>query len=216
MGGGGRRAGGEGGGREGGGSCIEEGQPRRLLWKRLVPNTNSLQRFLFSAPPLTPPLTPHHTPAHKKPSLFPRLPAPRSDNMSIVGVTIDYGPFGFLDTHDPDHVCNGSDDGARYTYQLSAYMGGLGVGWLGSGAVWLPAVGVCWWVLGGIQGPPPPTMTARTPRPRCTCLPFSACECTWLSSSLCAATTTATATPSGPSPSFAAGTAPSWLKQSHG
>eukprot|EP00197_Chlamydomonas_leiostraca_P006379 CAMPEP_0202866778 /NCGR_PEP_ID=MMETSP1391-20130828/8355_1 /ASSEMBLY_ACC=CAM_ASM_000867 /TAXON_ID=1034604 /ORGANISM="Chlamydomonas leiostraca, Strain SAG 11-49" /LENGTH=630 /DNA_ID=CAMNT_0049546761 /DNA_START=152 /DNA_END=2041 /DNA_ORIENTATION=+ len=40
-----------------------------------------------------------------------------TDNMSIIGVTIDYGPFGFLDAYDPNHVCNGSDDGGRYTYK---------------------------------------------------------------------------------------------------
>ena len=28
--------------------------------------------------------------------------------MSIVGVTIDYGPYGFLDRYDPGHICNGS------------------------------------------------------------------------------------------------------------
>lgn len=31
-----------------------------------------------------------------------------TDNMSIVGVTIDYGPFGFLDRYDPGHICNKS------------------------------------------------------------------------------------------------------------
>nr|XP_040132353.1 protein adenylyltransferase SelO, mitochondrial [Ictidomys tridecemlineatus] len=39
-----------------------------------------------------------------------------TDNMSIVGLTIDYGPFGFLDRYDPDHVCNASDDAGRYSY----------------------------------------------------------------------------------------------------
>ncbi|KAM6216520.1 protein adenylyltransferase SelO, mitochondrial [Rhynchocyon petersi] len=39
-----------------------------------------------------------------------------TDNMSIVGLTIDYGPFGFLDRYDPDHVCNASDSGGRYSY----------------------------------------------------------------------------------------------------
>ncbi|XP_012412039.1 protein adenylyltransferase SelO, mitochondrial [Trichechus manatus latirostris] len=39
-----------------------------------------------------------------------------TDNMSIVGLTIDYGPFGFLDRYDPDHVCNASDSGGRYAY----------------------------------------------------------------------------------------------------
>ena len=31
-----------------------------------------------------------------------------TDNMSIMGLTIDYGPFGFMDRYDPDHICNGS------------------------------------------------------------------------------------------------------------
>ncbi|GFR27508.1 protein adenylyltransferase SelO-1, mitochondrial [Trichonephila clavata] len=31
-----------------------------------------------------------------------------TDNMSILGLTIDYGPFGFLDIYDPNHVCNAS------------------------------------------------------------------------------------------------------------
>ncbi|XP_071941976.1 protein adenylyltransferase SelO, mitochondrial-like [Antedon mediterranea] len=39
-----------------------------------------------------------------------------TDNMSIVGLTIDYGPFGFMDRFDPDFICNASDDGGRYTY----------------------------------------------------------------------------------------------------
>ncbi len=41
-----------------------------------------------------------------------------TDNMSILGLTIDYGPFGFLDTFDPDHVCNHSDEAGRYRYAL--------------------------------------------------------------------------------------------------
>ena len=28
--------------------------------------------------------------------------------MSIVGVTIDYGPFGFMEYFDADHICNSS------------------------------------------------------------------------------------------------------------
>jgi uncharacterized protein YdiU (UPF0061 family) len=33
-----------------------------------------------------------------------------TDNMSILGLTIDYGPFGFIDAFDAGHVCNHSDD----------------------------------------------------------------------------------------------------------
>lgn len=39
-----------------------------------------------------------------------------SDNMSILGQTIDYGPFGFLDTFDVQHICNHSDHSGRYAY----------------------------------------------------------------------------------------------------
>ena len=39
-----------------------------------------------------------------------------TDNMSILGLTIDYGPFGFLETYDGDFACNGSDEGGRYAY----------------------------------------------------------------------------------------------------
>ena len=31
-----------------------------------------------------------------------------TDNMSILGLTIDYGPFGFLDRFDQHHICNSS------------------------------------------------------------------------------------------------------------
>jgi len=39
-----------------------------------------------------------------------------TDNMSILGLTIDYGPFGFLDAFDPGHVCNHSDEQGRYAF----------------------------------------------------------------------------------------------------
>jgi len=39
-----------------------------------------------------------------------------TDNLSILGLTIDYGPFGFLDGFDPGHVCNHSDHQGRYAY----------------------------------------------------------------------------------------------------
>lgn len=40
-----------------------------------------------------------------------------TDNFSILGQTIDYGPFGFLDRFDPDHICNHSDHSGRYAYR---------------------------------------------------------------------------------------------------
>ena len=39
-----------------------------------------------------------------------------TDNMSILGLTIDYGPFQFLDIYDPGHVCNHSDHQGRYAF----------------------------------------------------------------------------------------------------
>jgi uncharacterized protein YdiU (UPF0061 family) len=39
-----------------------------------------------------------------------------TDNMSILGLTIDYGPFGFVDYFDRDFVPNHSDSEGRYSY----------------------------------------------------------------------------------------------------
>lgn len=39
-----------------------------------------------------------------------------TDNMSILGLTIDYGPYGFMDYFDPHFICNSSDNQGRYTY----------------------------------------------------------------------------------------------------
>jgi uncharacterized protein YdiU (UPF0061 family) len=38
-----------------------------------------------------------------------------TDNMSILGLTLDYGPFGFLDAYDPHYICNHSDEQGRYS-----------------------------------------------------------------------------------------------------
>jgi uncharacterized protein YdiU (UPF0061 family) len=40
-----------------------------------------------------------------------------TDNMSILGLTIDYGPFGFLDAFDPKYTPNTTDlPGRRYGF----------------------------------------------------------------------------------------------------
>jgi len=39
-----------------------------------------------------------------------------TDNMSILGLTLDYGPFQFMDGFDPGHICNHSDERGRYAY----------------------------------------------------------------------------------------------------
>ena len=38
-----------------------------------------------------------------------------TDNMSILGLTMDYGPYGFLDDYQPGYVCNHSDHQGRYS-----------------------------------------------------------------------------------------------------
>lgn len=39
-----------------------------------------------------------------------------SDNMSILGLTLDYGPFGFMDGFNAGHICNHSDHSGRYAW----------------------------------------------------------------------------------------------------
>ena len=46
-----------------------------------------------------------------------------TDNMSILGETIDYGPFGFLDAYNPDFVCNSSDINGRYSFKNQPAIG---------------------------------------------------------------------------------------------
>jgi serine/tyrosine/threonine adenylyltransferase len=46
-----------------------------------------------------------------------------TDNMSILGLTIDYGPFQFLDAFDPAHICNHSDEQGRYAYNRQPNVG---------------------------------------------------------------------------------------------
>ncbi|CAH1802032.1 unnamed protein product [Owenia fusiformis] len=46
-----------------------------------------------------------------------------TDNFSILSITIDYGPFGFLDEYNPEFVPNTSDDEARYSYEKQPDVG---------------------------------------------------------------------------------------------
>ena len=39
-----------------------------------------------------------------------------TDNMSLLGLTLDYGPYGFLDAYVPSFICNHTDSGGRYAY----------------------------------------------------------------------------------------------------
>lgn len=46
-----------------------------------------------------------------------------TDNMSILGLTLDYGPFGFMDDFDAQHICNHSDSNGRYSYAMQPQIG---------------------------------------------------------------------------------------------
>lgn len=46
-----------------------------------------------------------------------------TDNMSILGLTLDYGPFGFMGAYDPHYVCNHSDTGGRYAFDRQPMIG---------------------------------------------------------------------------------------------
>jgi serine/tyrosine/threonine adenylyltransferase len=46
-----------------------------------------------------------------------------TDNMSILGLTIDYGPFGLMEAFDPGHICNHTDQQGRYSYSNQPQVG---------------------------------------------------------------------------------------------
>ena len=46
-----------------------------------------------------------------------------TDNMSILGETFDYGPYGFMEDYSPTYVCNHSDHQGRYAYKNQPYIG---------------------------------------------------------------------------------------------
>ena len=46
-----------------------------------------------------------------------------TDNMSILGLTFDYGPFGFMEHYDPGYICNHSDEIGRYAYDQQPQVG---------------------------------------------------------------------------------------------
>jgi uncharacterized protein YdiU (UPF0061 family) len=46
-----------------------------------------------------------------------------TDNMSILGLTLDYGPFGFMDDYDAGFICNHSDHNGRYAFNQQPYIG---------------------------------------------------------------------------------------------
>jgi uncharacterized protein YdiU (UPF0061 family) len=46
-----------------------------------------------------------------------------TDNMSILGLTLDYGPYGFLDDYQPNFICNHSDYQGRYAFDNQPMIG---------------------------------------------------------------------------------------------
>ncbi|MEY3018804.1 MAG: hypothetical protein RL336_1939 [Pseudomonadota bacterium] len=46
-----------------------------------------------------------------------------TDNMSILGLTLDYGPYGFIDDYTPNFVCNHSDHHGRYAFDQQPSIG---------------------------------------------------------------------------------------------
>ena len=46
-----------------------------------------------------------------------------TDNMSIHGITLDYGPFGFVEQYDPQFICNHSDHQGRYAFDKQPEVG---------------------------------------------------------------------------------------------
>ena len=46
-----------------------------------------------------------------------------TDNMSILGITLDYGPYGFLDEYDAGFICNHTDTGGQYAFDRQPSIG---------------------------------------------------------------------------------------------
>jgi uncharacterized protein YdiU (UPF0061 family) len=63
-----------------------------------------------------------------------------TDNMSILGITLDYGPFGFLDDYDPGFVCNHSDETGRYAFDRQPHIALWNLACLASAFLPLPGV----------------------------------------------------------------------------
>ena len=46
-----------------------------------------------------------------------------TDNFSILGLTLDYGPYGFVETYEPRFICNHSDETGRYAFDRQPTIG---------------------------------------------------------------------------------------------
>lgn len=54
-----------------------------------------------------------------------------TDNMSAIGITIDYGPYAFLDTFDSGYICNHTDHEGRYSFDNQPRIGHWNLSQLG-------------------------------------------------------------------------------------
>ncbi|PLK49460.1 YdiU family protein [Uliginosibacterium sp. TH139] len=62
-----------------------------------------------------------------------------TDNLSVLGLTIDYGPYGWLDAFEPGFTPNTTDRGGRYAYAEQARVAGWNLSCLANAL--LPLVG---------------------------------------------------------------------------
>jgi uncharacterized protein YdiU (UPF0061 family) len=46
-----------------------------------------------------------------------------TDNFSILGLTLDYGPYGFMEAYEPGFICNHTDEGGRYAFDHQPAIG---------------------------------------------------------------------------------------------
>jgi hypothetical protein len=46
-----------------------------------------------------------------------------TDNFSILGLTLDYGPYGFVEEYDPGFICNHTDESGRYAFDRQPTIG---------------------------------------------------------------------------------------------
>ncbi|GAC1657957.1 MAG: YdiU family protein [Candidatus Elarobacter sp.] len=46
-----------------------------------------------------------------------------TDNFSILGLTLDYGPFGFVEEYEPGLICNHTDESGRYAFDRQPTIG---------------------------------------------------------------------------------------------
>ncbi|MDB5068936.1 MAG: hypothetical protein JWM87_47 [Candidatus Eremiobacteraeota bacterium] len=46
-----------------------------------------------------------------------------TDNFSILGLTLDYGPYGFVEEYEPGFICNHSDESGRYAFDRQPTIG---------------------------------------------------------------------------------------------